>query len=169
VKISAVHSQPTGPAFDVVLLLHVGCVVVGLATVVTSGAVAARLRRVLEEMAPLPEVVRRYFEPGVNWAGRTIYGIPIFGVVLLALSGGSYGFKDAWVTSGLGIFAVVVLLAEGVLWPSERRLQASLVPYREGGKAVGEDVRNDARAMALSATGCVLLLLLGSALMLAQP
>ena len=36
VKMSGVHHQPDGPAFDVVLILHVGCVVVGLATLVAS-------------------------------------------------------------------------------------------------------------------------------------
>ena len=72
----------TGAAFDVVLLLHVACVVVGLVTAITAAATAARLRRLLRAAAPLPEALRRYFRPGVNWAGRTIYGIPVFGFAL---------------------------------------------------------------------------------------
>ena len=39
------HHQPDGAAFDVVLLLHVGCVVVGLVTMATAAATASRLRR----------------------------------------------------------------------------------------------------------------------------
>ena len=73
---SGVHHQPDGPAFDIVLILHVGCVVVGLATLVASAATAARLRTLLGGRCPLPEAVARYFRPGVNWAGRTVYGIP---------------------------------------------------------------------------------------------
>jgi hypothetical protein len=62
--------QPDGAAFDIVLLLHVGCVVAGLATTLTSAATASRLRRLTERSSPLSESMGRYFAPGVNWAGR---------------------------------------------------------------------------------------------------
>ena len=130
---SGVHHQPDGPAFDVVLILHVGCVVVGLTTTVASALTAGRLRTLLRTAAPFPEAVQRYFRPGVNWAGRTIYGIPVFGFLLLALSHGAYALRDGWVMGGLAILVGVVLLAEGVLWPAERRLQVSLVAVCEGG------------------------------------
>ena len=120
------HHQPDGAAFDVVLLLHVGCVVVGLVTTLTAATTAGRLRRLLRSPAPLPETLRRYFRPGVNWAGRFVYGIPVFGFALLAMSQGAYALGDGWVLAGLGIFAAVALLAEGVLWPAERRLQAAV-------------------------------------------
>ena len=65
------------PAFDVVLLLHVGCVVVGLVTTAPAAATAT-LRRLMR-VRPLPEPLRRYFRPGINWAGRTATGIPSSG------------------------------------------------------------------------------------------
>src|SRR6202050_2596577 len=61
---SAMHHQPDGPAFDIVLLLHVGCVVVGLVTTATAAAMATRLRRLLPSPVPLPEPGRRSFRPG---------------------------------------------------------------------------------------------------------
>src|SRR5271168_1413310 len=123
---SAMHQQPDGPAFDIVLLLHVGCVVVGLVTTATAAATATRLRRLLGSSTPLPESLRRYFRPGVNWAGRTVYGIPVFGFALLAMSQGAYALGDGWVLVGLALFVSVACLAEGVLWPAERRLQAAV-------------------------------------------
>ena len=120
------HHQPDGAAFDIVLLLHVICVVVGLVTSLTAAATAARLRRHLRAAAPLPEPLRRYFRPGVNWAGRTIYGIPVFGFALVAMSQGAYALRQGWVLAGLALFAGVALVGEGVLWPAERRLQAAL-------------------------------------------
>jgi uncharacterized membrane protein len=166
---SAVHHQPDGPAFDVVLILHVGCVVVGLVTLVASSATATSLRRLLRDSSPFPEATLRYFRPGVNWAGRALYGIPIFGFALLALSDGAYSLRDGWVTGGLAIFVGVVLLAEGMLWPAERRLQVSLVGLSAGGNPAGDPVRRDARAMALSAMTALALLVAGSVLMLVQP
>src|ERR1700728_4436898 len=101
---SGMHHQPDGPAFDIVLLLHVGCVVAGLATCAASIASAPRLRRLLAAATPLPDAVVRYFRPGVNWAGRSIWGIPVFGFVLLGLSHGAYGMQEGWVMAGLAIF-----------------------------------------------------------------
>ena len=168
-----VHHQPDGPAFDVVLILHVGCVVVGLTTTVTAVVNAARLRTLLSTATPFPETVRRYFRPGVNWAGRTLYGIPLFGFGLLPLSHGAYGLRDGWVVGGLTIFVGVVLIAEGALWPAERRLQVSLAAASEGAPAQGalaeDSVRRDARAMTVAAIVTLALLVAGSALMVAQP
>jgi hypothetical protein len=168
---SGVHHQPDGPAFDVVLILHVGCVVVGLTTTVASALSAGRLRTLLRTAMPLPEAVRRYFRPGVNWAGRTIYGIPILGFALLALGHGSFALADGWIMGGLAIFVGVVLLAEGVLWPAERRLQVSLaaVPDRDAGDGAAGSLGRDARAMELAAAITLVLLVAGSALMVAQP
>ena len=63
-KMAPVHPQPSGAAFDVVLLLHVGCVVAGLVTTATAAATATRLRRLVGTGAPLPETLSRYFRPG---------------------------------------------------------------------------------------------------------
>ena len=164
---SGVSHPPNGPAFDVVLLLHVACVVVSLVTMVTSAATASRLRTLSASATPLPTAVARYFKPGVNWAGRAVYGIPVFGVALLAMSHGSYELHDAWVMSGLAILVVVVLLGEAYLWPAERRLQASLVAY--GSQPADPTIPADVRVMALSATTAGGLLILGSVLMVAQP
>ena len=164
-----VHHQPDGPAFDIVLIVHVGCVVAGLVTLAASVSTAVRLRRLLAAAEPFPEAVARYFKPGVNWAGRSVYGIPVFGFLLLALSHGTYSLRDGWVTAGLAILVGMILLAEGTLWPSERRLQVSLVPLGEGAVHADESVLRDVKAMALSAMLALVLLVVGSALMVAQP
>jgi hypothetical protein len=164
-----VPQQPDGPAFDIVLILHVGCVVVGLVTLVTSRATAGRLGTLLRASAALPDTVTRYFRPGPNWVGRTIYGIPVFGFLLLALSHGAYSLRQGWVMGGLSILVVVVLLAEGALWPAERRLQLSLVGLQGGGMAVEEPVWHDVRVMSWSASAALVLLVAGTVIMLVQP
>jgi hypothetical protein len=164
-----VHQQPDGPAFDIVLILHVGCVVVGLVTLVTSRATAGRLGTLLRASAAFPETVTRYFRPGPNWVGRTIYGIPVFGFLLLALSHGAYSWREGWIMGGLAILVAVVLVAEGVLWPAERRLQLSLVGLQGGGLPVEEPVLHDLSLMSWSASAAVVLLVAGTVIMLVQP
>jgi uncharacterized membrane protein len=179
---SGVPHQPQGAAFDVVLLLHVACVVVGLVTTVASAATASRLRRLLGAGTPIPDAVARYFRPGVNWAGRSIYGIPIFGFALVAMSHGAYALGQGWVAAGLAIFVVVALVTEGALWPAERRLQQSLAPHAGRGDptsvptpapmtppAVPPMVQGEAQAMARSATLALVLLIAGTVIMVAQP
>ena len=165
------HHQPDGAAFDVLLLLHVGCAVVGLVTTLAAATTAGRLRRLLRSRAPLPETLRRYFRPGVNWAGRFVYGIPVFGFALLAMSQGAYALGDGWVLAGLVIFAAVVLLAEGVLWPAERRLQAAVTAAGGTTDAFAPTgvMSRDATVMARAAGAALVLLLAGIVVMVAQP
>ena len=165
---SAMHHQPDGPAFDVVLLLHVGCVVVGFVTTAAAAATATRLRRLLASALPLPESMRRYFRPGINWAGRTVYGIPVFGFALIAMSQGAYALGQGWVLGGLSIFAALVLVGEGVLWPAEQRLQAAMATD-DGGETPGASTQHDATTMARAAAVALVLLLAGTVLMLSQP
>ena len=160
------HHQPDGPAFDIVLLLHVACVVVGLVTTATAAATATRLRRLLGSSLALPAPLRRYFRPGVNWAGRAVYGIPVFGFALVAMSQGAYALGDGWVLGGLAIFAVLVLVGEGVLWPAERRLQVALAG--DDAEVRGPLLR-DATIMSRAAVAAAVLLVAGTVLMVAQP
>ena len=161
------HHQPDGAAFDIVLLLHVGCVVVGLVTTATAAATATRLRRLLGSPVPLPETLRRYFMPGINWAGRTVYGIPVFGFALLALSRGAYTLGQGWVLGGLALFAGAALAGEGVMWPAERRLQVALTSTDVPPPV--ESLDQDAVAMSRAATAALVLLVAGTVLMVAQP
>jgi uncharacterized membrane protein len=170
---SAMHHQPDGAAFDIVLLLHVGCVVVGLVTTGTAAATATRLRRRLGSSLPLPEPLRRYFRPGINWAGRTVYGIPVFGFALVAMSQGAYALGQGWVLGGLAIFAAVALVGEGVLWPAEQRLQIALSESdpgaADGGGGAEPALEHDAAVLSRAATAALVLLVIGTVLMVAQP
>jgi len=118
--VAATHARDA--AYDVVLLAHVLVAVVGLGAVVVAGAYALVLRR----SGPGPDSVRRYYRPGVNWAGRLLFLIPVLGVALMALSHGDWSFADGWITIGLALWTVVAVVAEMALWPAERRLQAAV-------------------------------------------
>ena len=161
------HHQPDGPAFDVVLLLHVGCVVVGFVTTGAAAATATRLRRLLGSPLPLPESLRRYFRPGINWVGRTMYGIPVFGFALIAMSQGAYALGQGWVLGGVAIFAALVLVGEGVLWPAEQRLQAALAA--DGADRSAASLQREATTMSRAAVVALVLLFAGTVLMLSQP
>jgi hypothetical protein len=168
---SPMHQQPSGAAFDVVLLLHVGCVVAGFVTTSTAAATAARLRRLAGAGAPLPDPLRRYFHPGVNWAGRAVWGIPVFGFALLAMSQGAYAVTDGWVLTGLVLFVALAFVAEGLLWPAERRVQTALAAGSDEAGSVpdGTDAAAGATTMVRAAGVALVLLVAGTVVMIAQP
>lgn len=165
------HHQPNGAAFDIVLLLHVACVVVGLVTTATAAATARRLRRQAGSAAPLSEALVRYFRPGVNWAGRTVYGIPVFGFALLAMSQGAYALGDGWVLVGLALFVALAVVAEVVMWPAERRLQHTVTAVGPGLDPAPETapLQADAGTLERSSTIVLVLLVAGIVVMIAQP
>ena len=164
------HHQPDGAAFDIVLLLHVACVVVGLVTTATAAATASRLRRLLGSPLPLPEPLRRYFRPGFNWAGRSVYGIPVFGFALIGMSQGAYALGQGWIVGGLALFGGVALVGEGVLWPAERRLQVALTAADAPDSSTsGESLDSDVVSMSCAAVAALVLLIAGTVLMVAQP
>jgi len=111
-----------GAGYEVVVLAHVLSAVIGFGAVGVAGAYAL----VLGRRGPTPEAVVRYYRPGVNWAGRVLFAVPVLGFVLIGMSHstqGGYAFSDGWVMVGLSLWAVAALAAEMVLWPTERGLQ----------------------------------------------
>jgi len=162
----ATHRPPAGAGFDLLLLAHVACVIAGLGAVVVSGVQALRLLGSANG-GPLPATLLRYFGPGTNWVGRTLYGVPLFGFALLAASGGAYTLGDTWVMTGLVLWGVAALCAEGLLWPAERRIQAAL----SGNRSAPAPATYRAPARRVAAVGVVLVVLLVAAtvLMVAQP
>ncbi len=154
--------MPTGPGFDIVLVLHIVVAVIGLGAVVVSGVQAQRLH----SAAPgaVAANVTDYFAPGVNWAGRALVAVPIFGFVLLVLSGGVFTLKEAWVQIGLVLWVAATGWAEGVLWPGERRVQALV---STGGQH--DVLRANAGALRWHAAGVAAVLVVAFAVMIAQP
>ena len=165
-------------AYDLVLLAHVLSAVVAMVAVVVAGGFALALRSALRQGGPLPVAVVRYFRPGVNWVGRVLFLVPVLGVALIAMSGGQWGYSDGWVTIGLGVWVVVAMVAEGVLWPAERRLQEVVVARESAGTpdavpADGRDSVADHGALCLRSgvLGIVLVaaLVVVAGLMVAKP
>lgn len=163
--------QPTGPGFDLLLLCHVACVLLGFASMVVSAVQASRLRGL--GSGPLPEALRRYYAPGTNWFGRILYGVPVFGFALLADSGGTFGFGDLWVVLGLVAWLGAAGAAEGLLWPAERRIQAALaagaLPTGPSGAALAPSLVGEARTIALVGWSIAVILVVVTVLMVAQP
>lgn len=118
---SLATSVPTGPSFDLLLVAHVASAFIGFGVVAITGIQAFRARVGLAALTP---GLRRYFRPGTNWLGRVLFLVPVLGAALVLDSSGTFGFGDTFVVAGIVLWAASAVLAEIVLWPGERRIQA---------------------------------------------
>jgi hypothetical protein len=114
---AAVPSHSAG--YDIVLLAHVLAVVGSLVTVAMAGGSALAL----SDPGPIRPSLVRYYRPGVNWAGRVLFAVPVLGFLLITLSDGQWSVGDLWIVVGLWLWLAAAVLAEALLWPTERRLQ----------------------------------------------
>jgi uncharacterized membrane protein len=163
-------AQPGGAGYDLLVLLHVALAMAGLGTLVVSGCQALRLAR-LPPADPLPPSLARYYAPGVNWAGRLLYGVPITGFALVTASGGSYALRDAWITAGLVLWFAAAIGAEVLLWPAERRIQV-LVHRGAAGDAAGSrgrEVHQRSRAVCAECLVAASVIVVATVLMFAKP
>jgi uncharacterized membrane protein len=160
--VAGIHS----PGFDLLLIAHVACALFGFGALAVSGVQAVRLAR--SDGAEVPPGLRRYFAPGVNWAGRLLYGIPVLGLALLADSGGRFGLDDSWVLSGLLLWVAAATAAEGVLWPAERRIQRTLAET-EPAPGQPRTLRRDCVLVATGAAGLAVVFVVGTVVMVARP
>jgi hypothetical protein len=162
-------------AYDLVLLAHVLAAAAALVAVAVAGGFAMALRGALRRGGPVPEVLVRYYRPGVNWAGRVLFAVPVLGAVLIAMSGGEWSWSDTWVSLGTAAWAAVAVVAEAVLWPHERRLQQAVASADGGGVPDGGQSESGAAVEArclragLVATGCAVTLVAVAVLMAAKP
>jgi hypothetical protein len=163
---TVVHAVPTGAGYSVLLLLHVACAIVGFGAVAVTGAQARKARR--GPTGPGADGVRRYFRPGVNWAARTLYGVPLFGFALVSASNGAFSGGDGFVVAGLGLWSLAAVGAEVVVWPGERRIQAVV---SRGWETAGTDRRFDLDCRRVSAAAGILsgVFVAAFVVMIAQP
>ena len=156
------------PAFDLLLVGHVACTLVGFGALATSGVQASRLLR-CGTAGPGPTLLA-YFAPGVNWAGRAVYGVPLFGFALLADSGGHLRLGQGWAVAGLALWGLAAVLAEGFLWPAERRIQSVLAAQRHAERApMSVPVRRDCRVVGCSGACLAVIFVVATVLMVARP
>ena len=158
VLMAAEHAR--GAVYDLVLLAHVLAAVAGFGAVAVAGACALALSR----SGPASESLRRYYRPGVNWAGRILFLVPVFGVALIAMGQGDWSYSEGWVAIGIAMWAAAAVAAEMALWPVERRLQVAVAD-----PTTGTDLGSDCfHVMAVAVVVCVVLIA-ATVVMVAKP
>ncbi len=160
-------SEPD-PFYDVVVLVHILGAVVGFGGLACTGILAALARRGTSSNAGS---VRRYFNGRTNWVARTIYSVPILGLVLMDMSDGAFQLDEAWMVVSLALWVMAVVLAELVVWPGEQ-----FIAVAAGGIASDEVepsrpacMRQVCLRVTIAAAACVVIFGASLVIMLVKP
>ncbi len=152
--------------FDLLLVAHMGSALIGFGAIAVTGVQAWRAR--LGPGSQSADSVRRYFRPGVNWLGRVLFLVPVFGVSLVLASKHAFGFSDTFVLIGLGLWTTAAVVAELVVWPGERRIQQAVSSSWEE-EAGGVKLRGTCLRVAASSAFLCAVFLVAVVIMVGQP
>jgi hypothetical protein len=142
--------------FDVLVVLHVACAVIGFGSVAVSGTYGAAARKA-DQPASVEET-RRYFRSR-GWSELLILPVPFLGLGALAARPSQGDLGDLWVVTGLVIWLMAAILLLGAVRPSERQIRAD---DREGWLSGGN-------RLMWAAAACDVLFVAALVLMIAQP
>jgi hypothetical protein len=162
--VSLALSPPRSTAFDLVLILHVGAVIVSMVTVGALYVAATPLSKAGDAWPPSS---LRFFSSAHEVAARSLYLIPITGFVLVGISQGHYVVSNSFVLTGLVLWVLALLLGEGLVFPRRNRIHRALQLGVTADRQ--QDVARDAGALRWGIDGVLLLLIAGVVVMVAQP
>lgn len=160
------------PGYDLLLVAHVVAGVVGFGAIGAAGYEARAGARAEDPARDLG--LRRFFRPGVDWAGHVIFLVPVFGLSLL-FGAERASLGDLWPWLGLGLWLVAAGLATGMCWPAERRAQQALsqlvvaLPGVRPDPVLLSEFRSACRRMEASAGLVSIVFLVAVAVMIAKP
>jgi len=113
----------SAPLYDVLVVLHVVSAIVGFGAIAVSGLEASSGRRSPDPAAD--ESLVAYFRPGTSWPARSVFLVPVLGLILL-FGGDRSDASRSWPWIGLALWVAAMGLATGICWPSEHRAQEAL-------------------------------------------
>ncbi|MCB1270114.1 MAG: DUF2269 family protein [Microthrixaceae bacterium] len=105
-------------AYNLVLLLHILCAIVGFGGVMLNGVYASRARRLPPEQALGASEANTFVSLRV--AEVFIYLVPVWGFGLIGLSDGAIEFSELWVWLSIVIYAIAISASLFALQPRVR-------------------------------------------------
>jgi hypothetical protein len=122
--VTLVDPPPSGVGYNSFVLLHIICAVGGFGALFYRGWVLELARRRGEAVSA--GVLAVYGQ--VSQVGEVlIYGLVIFGIAAVAVSGDHSLFNKPWVISALVVYVAMMGVLHGVVRPGERRYRQSML------------------------------------------
>lgn len=109
----------TSVIYRIVLLLHIAAAIVGFGGVIAHGTYNAKA---FAAKAGEALTLLRTTKAVTNIAYNAVNGVLVLGIILIALSDGSWSFAAPWVSAAFAIWFVLVGVMHGLIRPASRGL-----------------------------------------------
>ena len=110
-----------GTGYNVLVFLHLFCVVGGFGGLAYNGLTLALASR----RGPDSRAVLEVNAQVSGLAELLIYGAFLFGLAAIGASHKTYGFGQAWVSAAVALYVVEIGLLHGLIRPAQRRYAAT--------------------------------------------
>lgn len=146
------------PIYDALLLAHIVCAIGGFGANGLAGLYAGQLY-------PSPrEGAMKYFSTPKFYAEKLIYLVPVFGLIMIAVSHGISELVKPWVIAGIAAWIIAVGVAHSVVWPAERKVAQAIAS-----DSSGVDVKVPAKKLVRGTMVLDLIFVIAFVTMIAQP
>jgi hypothetical protein len=126
--VKALDPQPSGVGFNIFVLLHIICAVGGFGALIYRAWVLDLARK--RGAAASAGVIDVYGQ--VSQVGEVlIYGLVVFGIAAIAVSGDHSLFNKPWVVAALAVFVAMLAVLHGMVRPAERRYRRAMLELAE--------------------------------------
>ena len=106
--------------YNVLLLLHIVCVIVGFGGVILNGLYAAKAQQLPPDQNLAVMEVNSFVSMKV--AEIFIYLVPVFGLGLVGMSDKAYTFGQTWVWLSIVVYVLSLGVSHGALMPRVKRM-----------------------------------------------
>jgi hypothetical protein len=150
--------------YKVLFLLHMLAVIGGIGTVVLNGVYAAKAKAA-GGVGGTAVSVANYEVSDV--AGKLIYLIPVFGILMVLVSDDAIEFSDTWIWLSMLLYVVALGISHALLIPGHRRYNA--LAAGEGGPSIGVEAQGLEKKMAGAGATLDIIIVILVALMIWKP
>jgi uncharacterized membrane protein len=120
--------------YKLILVVHILSVVVGIGAVMLNGLYAAQAQKRLGEGGRAVSEAN-FFVNGI--AEKVIYTIPIWGILLVALSDKAWKFSQTWIWLALLLYVVAIGISHAVMIPGHKRINELMAEMESAPPATG--------------------------------
>jgi uncharacterized membrane protein len=120
--------------YNVLLVLHILCAIVGLGSVMLNGLYASQA---MKRPGPAGRAVSEANFAVSSIGEYFIYAIPVLGILLVLASHDAWKFSQTWIWLSLTLYVIAIGISHSILIPGHKKINALMAEMEQGPPPAG--------------------------------